>query len=129
MLDHPATDTGGGEVAQHYFVLADISGYTSFLNGVERAHQVDLSGLMPAGYEILGELLDAVSDGVQLAFDIEKVEGDAVFAVASADTLDQQGTSVLALLQETYDAFRDVRERAKSSTDHVCTACPVVGNL
>ena len=114
---------------QRYLLLADISGYTSFLNGVERAHVVDLSGEMPAGYEILGELLDTVIDSVRPVFDIEKIEGDAVFAAAAADALDGRGTALLDLLQETYDAFRSVRERAKSATDHVCTACPVVGSL
>ena len=112
-----------------YLLLADISGYTSFLSGVETAHQVDLSGAMPAGYEILGELLDAVVDGVQPVFAIEQIEGDAVFASTVADALDGQGAAVLALLQDTYDAFSERRERAKSATDHVCTACPVVSRL
>lgn len=112
-----------------YLLLADISGYTSFLNGVEIAHQVDLSGVMPAGYEILGELLDAVVDGIQPVFAIEQIEGDAVFASTGAGTLDGQGSALLALLQDTYQAFTERRERAKTETDHVCTACPVVGRL
>lgn len=114
---------------QHYLLLADISGYTSFLNGVEIAHQVDLSGVMPAGYEILGELLDAVIDGIRHVFAIEKIEGDAAFATAPAGALNGQGSAVLARLQATYDTFREIRERAKSATDHICTACPVVGTL
>jgi len=114
---------------EHYLLLADISGYTAFLNGVEIAHQVDLSGAMPAGYEIIGELLDAVIEGLEPAFAIEKVEGDAAFATAPAAQIDGRGTSVLSRLQGTYDSFRQVREKAKSATDHVCSACPVVGSL
>jgi len=49
MVDHATPDVGiawGKERAGgHYFLLADISGYTGFLNGVERAHLVDLSGV------------------------------------------------------------------------------------
>lgn len=133
MLSRAVPDRGLSPAAQRsaprYLLLADISGYTSFLEGIERTHQVDLSGDMPAGYEILGELLDAVINGVQPIFDIEQIEGDAVFAVAGPEPLDGRGTSLLARLQATYDRFLTVRERAKSATDHVCTACPVVANL
>src|SRR5919109_4828650 len=115
---------------QRYLLLADISGYTSFLNGVEEAHGVDFSLGMPAGYESLGALLDAVIEGVQPAFDIAKLEGDAVFAVAPAEGLEGQGEAVLDRLRAVYRAFYVVREdRKKSASDHICTACPVVGNL
>jgi hypothetical protein len=112
-----------------YLLLADISGYTAFLNGVEQAHGVDFSSGIPAGYEVLGALLDAVVDGVQPAFDIAKLEGDAVFAVAPAEGLDGQGEAVLDRLRAVYRAFDVVREQGKSASDHVCTACPVVGSL
>jgi hypothetical protein len=116
--------------AERYLLIADVSGYTSFLHGVERAHLVDLSGVMPAGYEIIGELLTVVIDGVKPVFRIEQIEGDAVFGTADAGELDGQGTSLLGILQATYDRFREVRDdRARSATDHVCTACPVVGTL
>ena len=115
---------------QRYLLLADISGYTSFLNGVERAHGVDFSNGLPAGYEVLGALLDAVVNGVQPAFDIAKLEGDAVFAVAPAGRLDGQGDEVLDRLSAVYRAFDVVRaDRIKSATDHICTGCPVVGTL
>jgi hypothetical protein len=112
-----------------YLLLADISGYTSFLNGVERDHGVDFSAGLPAGYEVLGALLGAVIEGVQPAFEIAKLEGDAVFAVAPADALDTQGQAVLDRLRAVYRDFAAVREERKAATDHVCTACPVVGSL
>jgi class 3 adenylate cyclase len=115
---------------QRYLLLADISGYTAFLNGVERAHGVDFSAGLPAGYEVLGALLDVVVEGVQPAFAIAKLEGDAVFAVAPADDLDGQGDAVLDRLRAVYGAFYGVREeRKKSASDHICTGCPVVGSL
>ena len=114
---------------ERYLLLADISGYTAFLNGVEQAHGVDFSSGIPAGYEVVGALLDAVVEGLQPAFDIAKLEGDAVFAVAPADDLDGQGDAVLEQLRAVYRAFDVVREERKSASDHVCTACPVVGSL
>jgi hypothetical protein len=113
-----------------YLLLADISGYTSFLSGVEQAHGVDFSEGLPAGYEVLGALLDVVVDGLRPAFDLAKLEGDAVFAVAPAERLDGQGEAVLDRLRAVYRAFAAVREeRKESATDHICTGCPVVGTL
>jgi hypothetical protein len=113
-----------------YLLLADISGYTAFLNGVEEAHGVDFSAGLPAGYEVLGALLDAVVDGVQPTFEIAKLEGDAVFAVAPAERLDAHGEAVLDQLRSAYRAFAVVREdRRKNASDHICVACPVVGSL
>ena len=121
------TDASAG---QRYLLLADISGYTSFLNGVELAHGVDFTDGLPAGYGVLGALLDAVVDGVQPAFDIAKLEGDAVFAVAPAERLDGDGDAVVERLRAVYRAFDVVRQdRVKSATDHICTGCPVVGTL
>lgn len=115
---------------QRYLLLADISGYTSFLNGVEQAHGVDFSAGLPAGYEVLGALLDSVVEGVQPAFEIAKLEGDAVFAVAPAEDLDGRGQAVLDRLGTVYRAFYGVREeRKKSASDHICTSCPVVASL
>jgi hypothetical protein len=126
-----AIQTRDGPVAgERYLLLADISGYTAFLNGVEQAHGVDFSLGLPAGYEVLGALLDAVVEGVQPAFEIAKLEGDAVFAVAPAKGLDGQGEAVLDRLRAVYRAFSVVRaDRQTSASDHLCTGCPVVGTL
>jgi class 3 adenylate cyclase len=116
-------------VGQRYLLLADISGYTAFMAGVELAHGVDFSLGIPAGYTILGELLDVVVEGVQPEFVVVKLEGDAVFAVAPVDSLDGRGDFVLARLQTVYEAFRARRTEARHASDHLCTACPVVGSL
>jgi len=120
------TDSSAG---QRYLLLADISGYTGFMLGVEQAHGVDFSGGIPAGYEVLGALLDAVVEGVQPDFGVAKLEGDAVFAVAPADSLDGRGSSVLNQLQTVYQAFHARRAQARQAQDHICTACPAVGSL
>jgi class 3 adenylate cyclase len=113
-----------------YLLLADISGYTAFMAGIERDHGVDFSAGIPAGYGVLGELLRGVVEGVQPEFEVAKLEGDAVFAVASAATLDGEGDRLLDRLRAVYEAFRRTRdEQARFASDHVCTACPVVANL
>jgi hypothetical protein len=123
-LTDPASTAG-----DQYLLLADISGFTAFMTSVERAHGVDFSQGIPAGFGVLGELLDTVIEGVQPAFGIAKLEGDAVFAVAPAAALDARGEELLGRLQALYEAFHARREKARAARDHVCTACPVVGSL
>jgi class 3 adenylate cyclase len=123
-LTEPASAAG-----DRYLLLADISGYSAFMTSVERAHGVDFSDGIPAGFTILGELLDTVIEGVQPAFAVAKLEGDAVFAVAPAAALDARGEELLGRLQALYQAFHARREKARATKDHVCTACPVVGSL
>ena len=121
-----STDASAGN---HYLLLADISGYTSFMSGVEEAHGVDFSAGIPAGYGVLGALLDAVMDGVQPDFEVAKLEGDAVFAIAPATALDAHGDAVLGQLQAVHRAFHERRAVATKAQDHVCTACPTVSTL
>ena len=116
--------------AVRYLLLADISGYTGFMAGVEEAHGVDFSAGIPAGYSVLGALLDGIIEGVQADFTIVKLEGDAVFAAAPAGGLDGRGEPVLSQLQAVYRAF--VARRAlltRSANDHVCSGCPAVAHL
>jgi len=124
----PSTE-GDPAAGERYLLLADISGYTAFMASVEQAHGVDFSSGIPAGYALLGELLDAVVEAVQPRFRIAKLEGDAVFAVAPANALDGQGRVVLEQLKGLYREFIERRGRARMARDHVCTACPVVGTL
>ncbi len=120
------TDSSSGE---RYLLLADISGYTGFMAGVEQEHGADFSTGIPAAYSVLGALLDAVVEGLGPDFALVKLEGDAVFAAAPAATLDGQGDRVTGKLETTYRAFVDARTRAIPSSDHVCTACPAVAHL
>ena len=124
--DQTGTDGGAGP---RYLFLADISGYTGFMTGVEQEHGVDFSAGVPAAYSILGALLDSVIRGIEPDFALVKLEGDAVFAAAPAARLDGQGDRVLDDLGTMYRAFVDSRTRAIPSSDHVCTACPAVAHL
>jgi class 3 adenylate cyclase len=114
---------------ERYLLLADISGYTGFMAGVEREHGVDFGAGIPAAYAVLGDLLDAVIATLAPDFGLVKLEGDAVFAAAPAARLDGRGDEVLDTLRSTYRAFIAGRTRAIPSTDHLCTACPAVAHL
>jgi class 3 adenylate cyclase len=114
---------------ERYLLLADISGYTSFMAGVESVHGVDFREGVPAGYAILANLLSAVSNRIGPDFTIVKYEGDAVFAAAAAGSLDGQGAQVIDELQSVYRAFISSRTASARSADHVCTACPAVAGL
>ena len=112
-----------------YLLLADISGYTGFMAGVELEHGVDFGAGIPAAYSVLGDLLNTVIEGVEPDFTLVKLEGDAVFAAAPAASLDGQADLVLEKLRATYRAFIDSRTRAIPASDHICTACPAVAHL
>jgi class 3 adenylate cyclase len=114
---------------ERYLLLADISGYTGFMTGVEHEHGADFSAGIPAAYGVLAELLNAVIEGVEHDFGIVKLEGDAVFAAAPAAGLDGQGSRVLEDLETMYRAFIASRTAAIPANDHVCVACPAVAHL
>jgi hypothetical protein len=118
------------DAVDRYLLLIDISGYTGFLRGVGEQHGEDFSAGLPAGYRVLGELLQDLIDGLPAGFEAVKVEGDAVFGAAPASAVDGQGEAVidhLANLYRTFSARRDVM--AATATDDKCNACFVVTTL
>ena len=122
--------TPQGDAIERYLLLIDISGYTRFLAGVEQTHGDDFRAGLPAGYRVLGELLQRVIDDLPPDFELVKVEGDAVFAQAPADRLDRHGAEVieaLGAMYRTFSARRDVL--AVTATDDRCTACFTVSTL
>jgi class 3 adenylate cyclase len=122
----PGADAPAGE---RYLLLADISGYTAFMAGVEREHGADFSAGIPAAYGLLADLLNAVIEGVEPDFAVVKLEGDAVFAAAPAAGLDGQGDRVVRDLGAMYRSFVERRTLAIPANDHICTACPAVAHL
>ena len=118
------------DASERYLILIDLSGYTGFLAGVERTHGEDFSAGLPAGYRVLGELLQDLIDGLAPEFKLVKVEGDAVFGTATADALDGRGTAVVDHLGELYRQFTSRRDvMAVTATDDKCTACFAVASL
>ncbi len=92
-------------------VIADISGYTSYLAGVELDHAQD----------ILADLMDTVVTAFRPTFRLAKLEGDAAFVYAIAPTVD--GSALQDAMERTYFAFRRrLRDIGQASTCD-CDAC------
>lgn len=110
-------------------LLADISGYTSFLQGVADAHRqlIVESPEPPPAYAVLSHLLDAMLAAITPAFRLAKFEGDAIFAVADRGVV--QGTAVLDSLRACYASFRDRLATAGSQWTCTCDACARIGEL
>jgi hypothetical protein len=106
------------ETKHGYLVLADISGYTSYLAQVELEH----------ANEILTSLLEVIIENFKTALTISKLEGDAVFANVDEDKI-ARPESLLELIENTYFAFRRYRDSSKRSSTCVCKACQNMGGL
>ena len=104
---------------QHgYLVLADISGYTSYLAGVELDH----------AQGVLTDLLEIIVKNFKSLLTISKLEGDAVFGYVD-EALVSRGETILELVEATYLAFRDRLEGIRRRTTCECNACRAIPML
>lgn len=104
---------------QHgHLLLADISGYTSYVATTELTHS----------QEILTELLECIIECVKPLMTISKIEGDAVFAYAPEVDI-PRGETLLELIESTYVAFRLRRDASRRRTTCTCNACRNIPNL
>ena len=112
-------------------LLADISGYTGFLQAVANAHGAEMATMpeLPAAYPLITSLLDGIVTKLVPPFNLSKLEGDAVFAYAPEETYDSRGASVVATLQDCYTDFRDRRDEAVKLMFCDCQACEGLNTL
>lgn len=101
-----------------YLLLADISGYTSFVAKTEIEH-ADTA---------LSYLLETIVGKLDSTLTIAKLEGDAVFAYAE-DTKLTEGTSLLGLVDQTYLAFRNKARELFAHATCPCRACQAIPTL
>jgi len=101
-----------------YLVLADISGYTSFVAQTEIEH-ADLA---------LSHLLETIIEQLSSLLVISKLEGDAVFAYVEEGRL-EEAQSLLALIDQTYLAFREKALALYSQATCQCRACRILPTL
>jgi uncharacterized protein YndB with AHSA1/START domain len=99
-------------VRQGCLLLADISGYTSYLAGVELEHS----------HDILADLLGIVTDGLCPPLRLAKLEGDAVFCVAPPGAA-LEAETLLGAVESTYLAFARRRRTVALSSSCTCDAC------
>jgi hypothetical protein len=104
---------------QHgYLVLADISGYTSYLAGVELDH----------AQGVLTDLLETIVASFKALLTISKLEGDAVFGyVAEAQV--SRGETLIEFVEASYVAFRDRLDGIRRRTTCTCNACRAIPSL
>ena len=104
---------------QHgYLVIADISGYTSFVAKTELEHS----------HEILSDLLELLVEKFKPLMTISKLEGDAVFAYA-VEGVFSRGETLIEFIESTYVAFRDKQVSMKRATTCTCNACRNIPTL
>src|SRR5690242_3483056 len=93
------------------FVIADISGYTNFVSGVELDHAQD----------IIADIMDTLVRALRPPFRLAKFEGDAAFVYAPADKVD--GPLVQDLIEQAYFAFRRRLRSISQANSCECQAC------
>jgi hypothetical protein len=106
-------------------LLADISGYTSFLQSVALAHQDDAfaDGAVPDAYAVMSNLLDGIVGRVVPPFTLSKLEGDAVFAYAPDAAAIPHGAAMLDCFAECYAEFRRRVGKARDFSTCWCDVC------
>jgi hypothetical protein len=117
--------------ASGLLMLADISGYTSFLERVAEAHPDLAAGLVPVppAYDFMITLLDLVADEVQPTFTPIQTEGDALFATADADAVTNRGRDVLDTIGSTYASYHARLEEQQRMRGDDCSACILLTSL
>lgn len=99
-----------------FLAIADVSGYTNYLAGVELDHAQD----------ILSDLTVTVVEAMA-PFQLLKLEGDAAFAYVPAESID--GSVLQDCIEGTYIAFRNrLRDIGQASTCE-CNACTRIPDL
>ena len=100
-----------------YFVIADISGYTSFLAAAELDHAQD----------IIADFMDTVVKGLRPPFRLAKFEGDAAFVYAVTEKVD--GSLLQDVIESAYFEFRRRMRDVKQASVCECKACVAMGDL
>jgi hypothetical protein len=98
-------------------LIADISGYTGYLAGVEIDHAQD----------ILADLTMTIVSALRPGFRLSKLEGDAAFTYAITERID--GSLVLDTIERCYFGFRRRRRDVRQATSCECNACVRIPDL
>jgi hypothetical protein len=101
-----------------YLVLADITGYTSFLTHTELEH----------AHGIVAELTTLVIAQLAAPLRFVELEGDAVFAYAPGAAF-ADAERLIDMMEGCYVAFRLRLEEMRLATTCTCTACALMGGL
>ena len=106
------------KVRSGYFIIADISGYTSFVSGTELQH----------AQSIIEELTKLILGHIQSPLKMVKLEGDAVFYYAPAEML-PEAERLLEHIESCYYDFIGHIQKIKHLTSCQCRACASMHTL
>lgn len=122
---------GAPTAASGPLVLADISGYTSFLQLVATEHANDAfaNGAVPDAYAVVSSLLSGIVERLVPPFMLAKLEGDAVFAFETSMATVPQGAALLECIAECYADFRRRLDTVQDLWTCRCGACARVDDL
>ena len=110
--------SGGSPREEGYLVLADITGYTSFLTRTELEH----------AHGIVAEITTLVIAQLAAPLRFVELEGDAVFAYAPGAAF-ADAERLIDMMEGCYVAFRLRLEEMRLATTCTCTACALMGGL
>ena len=105
-------------VIEGYLLLADISGYTTFLTGTELEHS----------HAIVTELTRLIRAALSPPMQFVKLEGDAVFCFAPQAAF-PSGELLVELVESCYFDFTNRLLNMTRSTTCTCDACGAIGGL
>ncbi len=105
-------------VMEGYLLLADISGYTTFLTGTELEHS----------HAIVTELTKLIRSALTPPMQFVKVEGDAVFCFAPHAAF-PNGELLVELVESCYFDFSNRLLNMTRSTTCTCDACRAIDGL
>ncbi|MDX1613832.1 MAG: DUF2652 domain-containing protein [Candidatus Promineifilaceae bacterium] len=103
---------------QGYLVIADISGYTGYLNESELDHAQD----------ILRTLVELLLERTTSPLQLSRIEGDAVISYAIDQSL-LQGETLVQKLEQIYVAFQEALRQMALNTNCPCRACRNIPQL
>jgi hypothetical protein len=106
-----------GDTEPACLAIADISGYTEYLAGVELEHAQD----------ILADLVTTVVTALRPTFRLAKLEGDAAFVYALTTEVD--GSILLDTVEGCYFAFRQRVFSIRQASTCNCDACERIPGL
>jgi hypothetical protein len=106
------------QVQQGTLMIADISGYTMYLNESELEH----------AQSVLQTLLEVLIENTRIPLIISRLEGDAVISYARDGSF-LQGASVLEMVEACYNAYRRAIDLMIVNTTCTCNACKNIPNL
>lgn len=98
-------------------VIADISGYTTYISGTELDHSQD----------ILADLIGTIVGALRPMFRLAKLEGDAAFTYAFTETID--GSALQDAIERCYFAFRRRLRDIGQASQCDCNACMRIPSL